>query len=133
MKANVYDPDCPARTMLDRIGDKWTVLVVLMLLDGPRRFNDLRAHVGKVAPKVLTETLRRLERDGVLTRTAFAEIPPRVVYELTPLGRSLEEPIRSIAAWAEQNIETITAARGAYDGRASAPRTSPGVASSERG
>ncbi len=120
MKPNVYDPDCPARTMLDRIGDKWTVLVVLMLLDGPRRFNELRARVGRVAPKVLTETLRRLERDGVLTRTAFAEIPPRVVYELTPLGRSLEQPIRSIADWAEQNIDSITATRDAYDASASA-------------
>ena len=115
MKPNVYDPDCPTRTMLDRIGDKWTVLVVLMLLDGPRRFNDLRTAVGRVAPKVLTETLRRLERDGVLTRTAFAEIPPRVVYELTPLGRSLEQPIRSIADWAESNVEQIIAARDAYD------------------
>ena len=118
MKPNVYDPDCPTRTMLDRIGDKWTVLVLLVLLDGPRRFNELRTRVGRVAPKVLTETLRRLERDGVLTRTAFAEIPPRVVYELTPLGRSLEELIRSIAEWAEQNIEDISAARDAYDRRA---------------
>ena len=130
MKPNVYDPDCPTRTMLDRIGDKWTVLVVLVLLDGPRRFNDLRARVGRVAPKVLTETLRRLERDGVLTRTAFAEIPPRVVYELTPLGRSLEELIRSIADWAEQNIEDITAAREAYDDSASAAVTAVAAASS---
>ena len=122
MKPNVYDPDCPTRTMLDRIGDKWTVLVLLVLLDGPRRFNELRTRVGRVAPKVLTETLRRLERDGVLTRTAFAEIPPRVVYELTPLGRSLEELIRSIAEWAEQNIEDITAARDAYDRNAVAAR-----------
>ncbi len=118
MKPNVYDPDCPTRTMLDRISDKWTVLVVLVLLDGPRRFNELRTRVGRVAPKVLTETLRRLERDGVLTRTAFAEIPPRVVYELTPLGRSLEELIRSIAEWAEQNIEEIAAARDVYDSSA---------------
>jgi DNA-binding HxlR family transcriptional regulator len=131
MKPNVYDPDCPARTMLDRIGDKWTVLVVLVLLDGPRRFNDLRARVGKVAPKVLTETLRRLERDGVLTRTAFAEIPPRVVYELTPLGRSLEQPIRSIADWAERHMESITAAREAYDGSAS-DATTPVIAASSR-
>ena len=71
-----------------------------------------------VAPKVLTETLRRLERDGILTRTAFPEIPPRVEYELTPLGRSLEQPIRSIAAWAEQNMTRITRARSAYDRRA---------------
>jgi DNA-binding HxlR family transcriptional regulator len=116
--------------MLDRIGDKWTVLVVLILLDGPRRFNDLRARVGKVAPKVLTETLRRLERDGILTRTAFAEIPPRVVYELTPVGRSLEQPIRSIAGWAEQNIEQITTARDVYDARTSV--AAPGAAVSSQ-
>ena len=106
------------------------MLVVLILLDGPRRFNDLRGRVGRVAPKVLTETLRRLERDGVLTRTAFAEIPPRVVYELTPLGRSLEQPIRSIAEWAEQNLETIAAARSAYDGGRSSPSSEAAAASS---
>lgn len=130
MKPNVYDPDCPTRTMLDRIGDKWTVLVILVLLDGPRRFSELRRRAGRVAPKVLTETLRRLERDGVLTRTAFAEIPPRVVYELTPLGRSLEELIRSIAEWAEQNIEDITAARDVYDRRAGAVLASAAAAKS---
>jgi DNA-binding HxlR family transcriptional regulator len=114
---NVHDPDCPTRTVLDRIGDKWTVLIVLELLDGPRRFNELRDGIGRVAPKVLTETLRRLERDGLLTRTAFAEVPPRVVYKLTPLGRSLEEPIRSIASWAEQHITRVVASRQAYDAR----------------
>lgn len=117
MKPNVYDPNCPTRTVLDRIGDKWTTLVVLVLLDGACRFSQLRNRIGGVAPKVLTETLRRLERDGILTRTAYPEIPPRVVYELTPLGRSLEEPIRAIAAWAEHNVPSITRARSAYDGR----------------
>ena len=118
MKPNIYDPDCPTRLVLDRVGDKWTGLVILVLLDGPQRFSQLRGRIGGVAPKVLTETLRRLERDGILTRTAFAEIPPRVEYELTPLGRSLEHPIRSIAAWAEQNMARITRARNAYDRRA---------------
>jgi DNA-binding HxlR family transcriptional regulator len=118
MKPNVYDPNCPTRTVLDRIGDKWTTLVVLVLLDGPRRFSQLRDRIGGVAPKVLTETLRRLERDGILTRTAYPEIPPRVEYELTPLGRSLEEPIRAIASWAEHNVPRITRARQAYDRRA---------------
>lgn len=117
MKPNVYDPDCPTRTVLDRIGDKWTTLVVLVLLDGPCRFSQLRARIGGVAPKVLTETLRRLERDGILTRTAYPEIPPHVEYELTPLGRSLEEPIRAIATWAEDNVPRIARARKAYDRR----------------
>ena len=118
MKPNIYDPNCPTRAMLDRVADKWTALVVLVLLDGPQRFSKLRGRIGGVAPKVLTETLRRLERDGILTRTAFPEIPPRVEYELTPLGRSLEQPIRAIAAWAEQNMPRITRARNAYDRRA---------------
>jgi DNA-binding HxlR family transcriptional regulator len=118
MKPNVYDPNCPSRTVLDRIGDKWSTLVVLVLLDGPQRFSQLRTRVGGVAPKVLTETLRRLERDGILTRTAYPEIPPRVEYELTPTGRSLEQPIRAITTWAEQNIARITRARSAYDRRA---------------
>lgn len=117
-KPNVHDPDCPSRTVLDRIGDKWSTLVVLVLLDGPQRFSRLRTQIGGVAPKVLTQTLRRLERDGILTRTAYPEIPPRVEYELTPLGRSLEQPIRAITTWAEQNMARIAKARSAYDRRA---------------
>jgi DNA-binding HxlR family transcriptional regulator len=118
MKPDIYDPNCPTRAVLDRVADKWTALVVLVLLDGPLRFSKLRVRISGVAPKVLTETLRRLERDGILTRTAFPEIPPRVEYELTPLGRSLEQPIRAIAGWAEQNMPRITQARKTYDGRA---------------
>ena len=118
VRPNLYDPQCPTRTVLDRIGDKWTVLVVLTLLDGPQRFSRLRDRIGGVAPKVLTQTLRSLARDGIVTRTAFAEIPPRVEYDLTPLGRSLEEPIRSIAAWSESHMPRITRARTAYDRRA---------------
>jgi DNA-binding HxlR family transcriptional regulator len=118
MKPNVYDPNCPTRTVLDRVGDKWTVLVVLVLLDGPQRFGHLRERVGGVTPKVLTETLRRMERDGLVRRTAYAEIPPRVEYELTTLGRSLEAPITAIAAWAEENVPRITRARTSYDRRA---------------
>jgi DNA-binding HxlR family transcriptional regulator len=117
MKPNVYDPNCPTRALLDRIGDKWTVLVVLRLLDGPLRFSRLRESIGGVAPKVLTQTLRSLERDGIITRQAFPEIPPRVVYELTPLGRSLEQPIRAVAGWAEQNMPRITRARDSFDAK----------------
>lgn len=114
-KGNAFDPSCPTRVVLDRIGDKWSVLVVLLLLDGPRRFTELRDAIGGVTPKVLTQTLRAMARDGLLTRTVFAEVPPRVEYELTPLGRSLARPIRSIADWADENVHTVMAAREEHD------------------
>jgi DNA-binding HxlR family transcriptional regulator len=114
-QGDLFDPDCPTRLVLDRIGDKWTVLVVLLLSDGPLRFSELRSHLGRVAPKVLTQTLRRMERDGLVTREIFAEVPPRVEYALTDLGSSLIEPIAVIADWAEVNVEGITAAQEAYD------------------
>ena len=101
--------------MLDRIGDKWTVLVVLLLSDGPMRFSELRGSLGRVTPKVLTQTLRRMERDGLITREIFAEIPPRVEYTLTDLGGSLIEPIAVIGDWAETHVHRITAAQAAYD------------------
>jgi DNA-binding HxlR family transcriptional regulator len=108
MKPDIHNPDCPSRGVLDRISDKWTALIVLVLRGGPLRFSDLRIRVGGVAPKVLTETLRRLERDGLLTRTAHAEVPPRVEYELTALGHSLAEPITAITARAEEHMRQIT-------------------------
>ena len=91
-RGDVFDPDCPTRLVLDRIGDKWTVLAVLLLSSGPLRFTELRDRIGKVAPKVLTQTLRRLQRDGLVSREIFAEVPPRVVYTLTPMGESLIAP-----------------------------------------
>jgi DNA-binding HxlR family transcriptional regulator len=118
MKPSIYAPDCPSRTVLDRISDKWTALIVLVLLGGPLRFSQLRTRVGGVAPKVLSETLRRLERDGIVTRTDHHEMPPRVEYELTTLGRSLEGPIRAITEWAESHMRQITRARERYDSRA---------------
>jgi DNA-binding HxlR family transcriptional regulator len=116
-EGDLFDSDCPTRLVLDRIGDKWTVLVVLLLSDGPMRFTDLRGHLGRVAPKVLTQTLRRMERDGLLTRKIFAEVPPRVEYTLTDLGHSLIEPISVIGDWAEVHVHQITAAQAAYDAR----------------
>ena len=112
---NVFDPDCPTRQVLDRIGDRWTVLVVLTLLAGTRRFSDLRLRVRGITPKVLTSTLRGLERDGLVVRRIYAEVPPRVEYSLTDLGRSLEEPLRAISGWAEQHMPEIEAARDDYD------------------
>jgi DNA-binding HxlR family transcriptional regulator len=114
-QGDLFDPDCPTRLVLDRIGDKWTVLIVLLLSDGPMRFSGLRGKLGRVAPKVLTQTLRRMERDGLVTRKIFAEVPPRVEYTLTELGQSLTRPIAVIGDWAEVNVGRITAAQEAYD------------------
>ena len=114
-RGNAYDPNCPTRLVLDRIGGKWTVLVIGVLTSGPVRFTQLRERVGGVAPKVLTQTLRALERDGLIARHVFAEVPPRVEYELTDLGRTLEKPIAAIRDWAEEHMPSITEAREEYD------------------
>ena len=113
-RGNAFDPDCPTRVVLDRIGDKWTVLVIGALIDGPRRFTALRQHIGGVAPKVLTQTLRAMERDGLLTRTVYAQVPPRVDYALTDLGVSLGGPIAVLTDWAELHVAKILAARDEF-------------------
>ena len=113
-RGNAFDPDCPTRVVLDRIGDKWTVLVIGALVDGPRRFTALRQHIGGVAPKVLTQTLRAMERDGLLTRTVYAQVPPRVDYALTDLGVSLGGPIAVLTDWAELHVAKILAARDEF-------------------
>lgn len=115
MKGESFDPDCPTRHVLDRIGDKWSVLVVLALSERDHRFTELRERIGGVTAKVLTQTLRAMARDGLLTRQVFAEVPPRVEYSLTPLGRSLEKPITHISDWAEEHIAAVLEARGRYD------------------
>jgi DNA-binding HxlR family transcriptional regulator len=101
--------------VLARVGDKWTVLVVWTLGDGPRRFNELRRALGSISQRMLTLTLRGLERDGLVTRTVFPTIPPRVDYELTPLGRSLLEPVMELGLWARRNRASIQDARARYD------------------
>ncbi|MED7930257.1 helix-turn-helix domain-containing protein [Nonomuraea sp. LP-02] len=108
---DVFDPQCPTRVVLDRIGDKWSMLVLLSLRDGPMRFTQLRTRIGGVTPKVLTQTLRAMEQDGLLTREVFAEVPPRVEYTLTGLGRSLHGPLSVVAEWAEQNVAEILRCR----------------------
>ncbi|HEY3189042.1 MAG TPA: helix-turn-helix domain-containing protein [Solirubrobacteraceae bacterium] len=119
-RPDAYDPKCPSRVVLDRIGDKWTVLVVGALENGPMRFTALRQRVGGVAPKVLTETLRALERDGVVTRRVYAAVPPRVEYRLTPLGLSLREPIEAIRLWAERHVGDVLDARARFEDAAAA-------------
>src|SRR5580704_15710289 len=115
---NLHVPeDCRAVSeVLARVGDKWTVLVVSTLGDGPKRFNELRRALGSISQRMLTLTLRALERDGLVTRTVFPTIPPRVDYELTKLGRSLLEPVSALGLWARQNRSAIHDARRRFDG-----------------
>ena len=112
---NVMLATCPSRTSLARIANKWTAMIVITLSDGPARFGAIRESVGGISGKVLSTTLRDLERDGLLTRTAYDEMPPRVEYELTPLGRTLREPLTALGTWAEQHIEQVLDARDAFD------------------
>jgi DNA-binding HxlR family transcriptional regulator len=106
--------------VLSRIGDKWSVLIVMLLADGPRRFNEMKRMIGGVSQRMLTLTLRGLERDGLVTRTVFPTVPPRVDYELTPLGHSLRSPVEALGAWAFAHLDAIEAARQAFDRRAKA-------------
>lgn len=101
--------------VLSRVGDKWTVLVVSTLGDGPKRFNELRRALGSISQRMLTLTVRALERDGLVTRTVFPTNPPRVDYELTDLGRSLLEPVSALGNWARHNRPAIQMARQRFD------------------
>jgi DNA-binding HxlR family transcriptional regulator len=113
------DPSNPVcrtiSSLLSRIGDKWTVLVVQTLGSGSKRFNELRREIPSVSQRMLTLTLRNLERDGLVSRTVTPSIPPRVDYELTDLGKSLQKPICGLASWALENVETIHEAQARYD------------------
>ncbi len=118
---NRRDPnssDCRAVSgVLARIGDKWSVLIVALLGDGPRRFNEIKRLVNGISQRMLTLTLRGLERDGLVTRTVFPTVPPRVDYELTELGRSLWRPVEALGAWAREHQGEIEAARRTFDAR----------------
>jgi DNA-binding HxlR family transcriptional regulator len=113
--------DCRAVSdVLARIGDKWSVLVVARLGQGPMRFNELRRAIGGISQRMLTLTLRGLERDGLITRTVYPTIPPRVDYALTALGRDLLVPVSALGAWAVRNQAKIARAREAFDGNCEA-------------
>jgi DNA-binding HxlR family transcriptional regulator len=108
--------DCDAISeTLARIGDKWTLLVVELLVDGPMRFNEIRRTIGNISQRMLTLTVRGLERDGLVTRTVHPTIPPRVDYELTKLGHTLREPVMAIAIWARKHRPAIVEARKVFD------------------
>ena len=125
LPSNLHVPeDCRAVSeVLSRVGDKWTILVVGELGQGRKRFNEIRRALGSISQRMLTLTLRGLERDGLVTRTVFPTVPPRVDYELTKLGRSLLEPVSGIGLWARQNREHIEEARRRFDTTAGAGKS----------
>jgi len=102
-------------SVLARVGDKWSVLIIMLLGDGPRRFSEIKRMVGGISQRMLTLTLRGLERDGLVIRTVFPTIPPRVDYELTGLGRSLWKPVEALGQWARDHLPEIEAARQRFD------------------
>lgn len=110
-----FREDCEVRQILDRIADKWSLLTLALLADGPLRFTELRRRIDGVSQRMLAVTLRHLERDGLITRTVFPVVPPRVDYALTPLGESLGSTVQAFVEWTERNQETISAARDEYD------------------
>jgi DNA-binding HxlR family transcriptional regulator len=116
LRADPYAADCPTRRILDRIGDRWTVLIVGVLGDGDARFSELRRRVGGVSQKMLTQTLRGLERDGLVRRTVHPEVPVRVEYALTEAGRTLLGPLRALQEWSIEHLGDVSAAQKAYDG-----------------
>jgi DNA-binding HxlR family transcriptional regulator len=115
---DVYARNCPSRQVLDRIGDTWSVLIILTLAHGTRRYSELAARIEGISPKMLTQTLRALERDGLITRTVHPVVPPRVDYELTKLGISLLDLVGALEGWAQTHMEDVIAARATYDERA---------------
>ncbi|GAA3334912.1 helix-turn-helix transcriptional regulator [Curtobacterium sp. C1] len=120
MSALEYSPyaaDCPSRQLLDRIGDRWSVLTIGSLAGGPLRYSALASRVQGVSQKMLTQTLRALERDGLVTRTVYPEIPPHVEYELTERGRSLRAVLEPLEDWATTHMAEVQDSRDAYDAR----------------
>jgi DNA-binding HxlR family transcriptional regulator len=113
---NRASEDCRAvSSVLARVGDKWSVLIIVLLGDGPKRFNEIKRMVGGISQRMLTLTLRGLERDGLVKRTQFPTIPPRVDYELTQLGRSLWDAVKPLGEWAQGHVKHIAKARAAFD------------------
>jgi DNA-binding HxlR family transcriptional regulator len=112
-EGGVLEP-CPIRDILDRIGDRWSLLVLRSLADGSRRFGELRREIGDISQRMLAQTVRRLEQDGFLSRTVTPTVPQRVDYALTQLGRSFLEPLNVLVDWADAHHDEIRGARAAY-------------------
>ncbi len=119
---NPYQATCPTRQVLDCVADKWAVLVIGLLLGGTRRFGELRRDIEGVSQKMLTQTLRSLERDGIINREIFACVPPKVEYSLTSLGMSLATTLDALRLWAEQNIEEVLRSQQSFDAAGSSSK-----------
>jgi DNA-binding HxlR family transcriptional regulator len=117
-KYNVYAAACPTRQVLDRLADKWSVLILGRLDDSPLRFNQLRREIGGVSQKVLSQTLKNLERDGLISRRVFPTVPITVEYAITPLGLTLQDTLHALGRWAETHMDAVLAAQRQYDRRA---------------
>ena len=115
LRGNVFNNDCPSRLVLEALAEKWAMLLVHALAAGPRRTSELRRAVGGISEKMLIQTLRKLERNGFVARQSYAEVPPRVDYRLTDLGRSLSEAVRALDDWVEANITQVIEARKSFD------------------
>ncbi|MEV0622261.1 helix-turn-helix domain-containing protein [Nonomuraea sp. NPDC050404] len=115
LRGDPYDADCTTRRILDRIGDRWTVLIVGVLGEGDARFSELRRRIEGVSKKMLTQTLRGLERDGIVRRTVYPDVPVRVEYALTEAGRTLLEPLRALQEWSIEHLSDVSASQEAYD------------------
>lgn len=117
---DVLNPNCGSRQTLDLIGDRWSVLVIHALAHEARRYGELGRFIRGISQKMLTETLRALERDGIVDRTVYPVVPPRVEYALTPLGRTLLEPLNALCRWAEEHLDEVEHARDVYAKRSGA-------------
>ncbi|MFT8816009.1 winged helix-turn-helix transcriptional regulator [Acetobacter fabarum] len=119
---DLENTDCQkVSQVLARVGEKWSILIIMLLNSGPRRFTEIRRAVNGISQRMLTLCLRGLERDGLVKRTVYSVMPPRVEYELTPLGQSLTEPVIALGTWARDHIKEIDAARAAFDGTTDSP------------
>jgi DNA-binding HxlR family transcriptional regulator len=116
-KGDAYSASCPARLVLNQIGDKWTVLILGVLVKQPTRFNELKRRLQGVSQKMLGQTLKKLERNGLVTRRAFATVPVTVEYAITPLGQTLAVSVDALRRWAEDNIREVTRAQECFDAR----------------
>ena len=119
MKPNAYAADCPTRQILDRVGDKWAVLILLLLRDEPLRFNQLRRAIDGISQKMLSQVLKSLERDGLVKRRAIATVPVTVEYSITPLGLTLASAVDHLRDWAERHLKEVLTAQRRYDGQRS--------------
>lgn len=124
---SVFKAQCPSRVVLDRIADKWTALIIQVLAGAPRRYGALQREIGGISQKMLTQTLRSLERDGLILRKVYPVVPPKVEYSLTRLGRTLIDPLHALCRWSEKHLPELQANRSRADGAGAHKRANGAV------